>query len=100
MEVTTTNKEKLSSFAQCFLLASVEKFNSIADLGLAPPQVPRAEHPTPAQLQPECLITSFLYGLLQQMLPHKSFKFRTTVNKSVITEGNLPYFTLQLILLK
>lgn len=56
MQVTTTNNEKPSSIDQCFLLSSLEKFNSIADLGLAPTQVPRAEHPAFAQLQTECLI--------------------------------------------
>lgn len=45
---------ELRCINQCLLL--VEMFKSTADLGLAPTQVPRAEHPAAAQLKTECLI--------------------------------------------
>lgn len=56
LNITSTNNEKLSSVDQCFLLASVGKLNSTADLGLALTQVPRAEHQSLALLQTEHLV--------------------------------------------
>lgn len=70
--ISSTNNEKLSSVDQCFLLASVEKFNSTADLGLDLTQVPRAEHQSgSAADRTPCLACPL--QTLQQMLPHKYF---------------------------
>lgn len=76
MQVITINNEKWSSIDQCFLLASVEALNSTAGLGLAAAQVPRAEHPSLAQLHTEHSVCPLA---AQQTLPPKSCNLTTTV---------------------